>query len=114
MAREQHASNTTLNFDGLTDVVTNLVGALILLVILLFGLTTEARVWRGPPAVQEEEEEALVLPESFVMSKKEVITSYHQFAEAWRLTVILVIVSCLVGMSLTTGLYAGSINTAHR
>ena len=56
-----------------------------------------------------EEETALVLPESFNMSNKEVISSYHQFAEAWRLTVILVIVSCLVGMSLTTGLYAGSL-----
>ena len=63
---------------------------------------------------EEEEETALVLPESFNMSNKEVITSYHQFAEAWRLTVILAIASCLVGMSLTTGLYAGSIITAHR
>ena len=75
------------------------------------------------PSLQEEEHEdeedneeetALVLPESFDMSNKEVISSYHQFAEAWRLAVILVIVSCLVGMSLTTGLYAGSLFNEHR
>lgn len=63
---------------------------------------------------EEEEEAALVLPESFDMSNKEVISSYHQFAEAWRLTVILVIVSCLVGMSLTTGHYAGSLFIENR
>ena len=62
---------------------------------------------------EEEEEAALVLPESFDMSNKEVISSYNQFAEAWRLTVILVIASCLVGMSLTTGLYAGSLFNEH-
>jgi TolA-binding protein len=32
-----------LNFDGLTDAVTNLTGTLILLVVLIFGITTQAR-----------------------------------------------------------------------
>ena len=43
MVRERRSQPTTVNFDGLTDVVTNLAGTLILLVVLLLGLTTEAR-----------------------------------------------------------------------
>ena len=67
------------------------------------------------PSLQEEEEqEEDDEEESFDMRNEEVISSYHQFAEAWRLSVILVLASCLVGMSLTTGLYAGSIMITHR
>jgi len=39
MARSSRESDLELNFDGLTDATTNLVGALILLVILLVGVT---------------------------------------------------------------------------
>lgn len=39
--RKRH-SGLELNFDGLTDSVTNLVGALILLVVLIIGVTREA------------------------------------------------------------------------
>lgn len=42
MARKRRNSQTELNFDGLTDSVTNLVGAMILLVVLLIGLTKRA------------------------------------------------------------------------
>ncbi len=35
-------SQLELNFDGLTDSVTNLVGALILLIVLLIGITRQA------------------------------------------------------------------------
>ena len=67
------------------------------------------------PSLQEEEEqEEDDEEESFDMRNEEVISSHHQFAEAWRLSVILVLASCLVGMSLTTGLYAGSIMITHR
>lgn len=42
MSRKQRSGNVELNFDGLTDSVTNLVGALILLVVLIIGITREA------------------------------------------------------------------------
>lgn len=42
MARRRRASDIEFNFDGLTDSVTNLVGALILLVVLLIGVSREA------------------------------------------------------------------------
>ena len=40
MSRKRNASEIELNFDGLTDSVTNLVGVLILLVVLLVGVTS--------------------------------------------------------------------------
>ena len=42
MAQVRNNYNVNVNFDGLTDSVTNLVGALILLVVLLVGITTKA------------------------------------------------------------------------
>lgn len=42
MAARKRNSELQLNFDGLTDSVTNLVGDLILLVVLLIGVTKEA------------------------------------------------------------------------
>ena len=42
MSRRRRQSRVELNFDGLTDSVTNLVGALILLVVLIVGVTREA------------------------------------------------------------------------
>lgn len=42
MSRRRRQSRIELNFDGLTDSVTNLVGALILLVVLIIGVTREA------------------------------------------------------------------------
>lgn len=41
-------SQLDMNFDGLTDSVTNLVGALILLIVLLIGVTQQA-VMAPPP-----------------------------------------------------------------
>lgn len=48
MARRRNES-VALNFDGLTDAVTNLTGTLILLVVLIFGITSEATVPEPPP-----------------------------------------------------------------
>jgi len=42
MARQRRNEQASLNFDGLTDAVTNLTGTLILLVVLILGITTEA------------------------------------------------------------------------
>lgn len=42
MARRNRASRQEMNFDGLADSVTNLVGALILVVVLVMGVTEEA------------------------------------------------------------------------
>lgn len=42
MAQVRNYDSVNVNFDGLTDSVTNLVGALILLVVLLVGITTKA------------------------------------------------------------------------
>ena len=42
MAARRRSEGLELNFDGLTDSVTNLVGALILLVVLILGVTQEA------------------------------------------------------------------------
>jgi len=56
MARRQRNQKTELNFDGLTDAVTNLTGTLILLVVLLFGITTETRPERatgGRPVAED-------------------------------------------------------------
>lgn len=39
MARGRRSEGLELNFDGLTDAVTNLVGALLLLVVLVLGLS---------------------------------------------------------------------------
>ena len=41
MARQNRSGQLQLNFDGLTDSVTNLVGALLILVALLLGITKE-------------------------------------------------------------------------
>lgn len=49
MARGRRNERVVLNFDGLTDAVTNLTGTLILLVVLIFGITTEARTPSPPP-----------------------------------------------------------------
>lgn len=51
MARNSRRSRANLNFDGLTDAVTNLTGAMILLVVLLLGITREAQPESegGPP-----------------------------------------------------------------
>jgi len=49
MARRRRNEGVALNFDGLTDAVTNLTGTLILLVVLIFGITTEARTPAPPP-----------------------------------------------------------------
>lgn len=42
MARRKRDSELDLNFDGLTDTVTNLVGNLLLIVVLLIGITRDA------------------------------------------------------------------------
>jgi hypothetical protein len=42
-----------MNFDGLTDSVTNLVGNMILLVVLLLGVTRE-HIKSGPPQLAEQ------------------------------------------------------------
>jgi len=39
MARQSRSTKVELNFDGLTDAVTNLTGTLILLVVLMLGIT---------------------------------------------------------------------------
>jgi TolA-binding protein len=57
MARKARDSNIAFNFDGLTDSVTNLVGALILLVVLLLGATTSA-VRDVPPTPSSEGRQA--------------------------------------------------------
>ncbi|NQT16475.1 MAG: cell envelope integrity protein TolA [Planctomycetes bacterium] len=48
MTRRRRSESVVLNCDGLTDAVTNLTGTLILLVVLIFGITTEARI--APPS----------------------------------------------------------------
>lgn len=48
MTRRRRSESVALNCDGLTDAVTNLTGTLILLVVLIFGITTEARI--APPS----------------------------------------------------------------
>ncbi len=42
MSRKSRSTGAEMNFDGLTDSVTNLVGALILLVVLIIGVTHQA------------------------------------------------------------------------
>ena len=49
MARRRK-SEIELNFDGLTDSVTNLVGALILIVLLMIGVTTSSAPSAPAPA----------------------------------------------------------------
>lgn len=49
MAQRRRGSQFRMNFDGLTDAVTNLVGALVLLVVLLIGITERASY--RPPTV---------------------------------------------------------------
>jgi len=49
MPRKRRSGKTELSFDGLTDSVTNLVGALILLVVLIIGVTREAVSQQQPP-----------------------------------------------------------------
>lgn len=51
MPRQRRNSAIELNFDGLTDSVTNLVGALILLVVLLLAITKEIPL-NATPAMQ--------------------------------------------------------------
>jgi len=52
MTRRGKSSEFEINFDGLTDSVTNLAGALILLVVLLLGVTTNAvQTTPSPPPV---------------------------------------------------------------
>ena len=47
MPRRQRNQQIMISFDGLTDAVTNLVGALILLVVLILGVTHVARPGRS-------------------------------------------------------------------
>lgn len=54
MSRQVRSNDIELNFDGLTDSVTNLVGSLILLVVLVVGLTSEVRPKELPKAASEE------------------------------------------------------------
>lgn len=49
MARVNRNSQVELNFDGLTDSVTNLVGTLILLVVLVMGLSKKSGGARPDP-----------------------------------------------------------------
>jgi hypothetical protein len=44
MARRQRSFQIELNFDGLTDSITNLVGALIVLVLILLGIMNSPRL----------------------------------------------------------------------
>jgi len=48
MTRKPRTQHVAVSFDGLTDAVTNLTGAIILLVVLVLGVTTEA-----PPQPRE-------------------------------------------------------------
>lgn len=50
MARSRRTNQLEMNFDGLADSVTNLVGALILLVVLVIGLTKDAPLRAAPPS----------------------------------------------------------------
>jgi hypothetical protein len=60
MARRRGSGGIELNFDGLADSVTNLVGALILLVLLIIGVTREAvsQTTETPPRSQGGNENA--------------------------------------------------------
>lgn len=49
MTRKARTSQIEINFDGLTDSVTNLVGSLILILVLLIGLTTSGSYSNVPP-----------------------------------------------------------------
>ena len=59
MARRHHAQKTITNFDGLTDAVTNLVGTLILLVVLILGITTQGQPRNRPDDSPTQETETL-------------------------------------------------------
>ncbi|MCA9124141.1 MAG: hypothetical protein H6822_30410 [Planctomycetaceae bacterium] len=61
MANVRNNESVNVNFDGLTDSVTNLVGALILLVVLLVGITTKA-VQKAPTPASVGESQAGQLP----------------------------------------------------
>ena len=63
MAGKRRRSQVELNFDGLTDSVTNLVGALVLIVVLLIGVTREA-IYSAPTAAEVPAEEAAEGPKS--------------------------------------------------
>ena len=52
MSQSRRGEQIELNFDGLADTVTNLVGALILLLVLIIGITSEAAS-QGEPAKPE-------------------------------------------------------------
>jgi hypothetical protein len=55
MPRLRSSEHAQLNFDGLTDSVTNLTGTLVLLVLLLIGVTQRnVAPWPGPSAPAEE------------------------------------------------------------
>lgn len=49
MARRNRSGGLELNFDGLADSVTNLVGALILLVVMIIGVSKDAVMHADPP-----------------------------------------------------------------
>jgi hypothetical protein len=49
MGRSRRNDELEINFDGLTDSVTNLVGALILLVVLIVGVTKALPTANTPP-----------------------------------------------------------------
>jgi len=48
MARTIRNDQMEMNFDGLTDSITNLVGNLILIVILMYGVTSEITLTEPP------------------------------------------------------------------
>ena len=54
MARQRRDQALVLSFDGLTDVVTNLAGTLILLVVLILGVTRAAQRGGSPPSAPPE------------------------------------------------------------
>lgn len=57
MARRNRSNALELNFDGLADSVTNLVGALILLVVMIIGVSKDAITQaETPPSVQSGKE----------------------------------------------------------
>src|SRR4051812_22628226 len=51
MARAPRNDAVEMNFDGLTDSITNLVGNLILIVVLMYGVTSEVTIGEPPQAV---------------------------------------------------------------
>jgi hypothetical protein len=62
MARRRRENTVSLNFDSLTDTITNLAGALILVVVLVLGMSRDAPVDPRPPPEPTQEGEKLMGP----------------------------------------------------